>query len=118
MYRKFIATWLITALVLLIAANFIPGLIVKTTNAALYAALILGLVNAVFRPVLLTFTSFPLTLISFSFFVFIINSTTIWLTSVLSPGFQVTGFTPTLMTAIILALIASGLNSKFVKQED
>lgn len=118
MYRKFIATWLITALVLLIAANFIPGLIVANSNAALYAALILGLVTAIFRPVLLIFTSFPLTLVTFSFFVFIINSTTIWLTSVLTPGFQVRGFPPALITSIVLALVASWLNSKFVKQED
>lgn len=118
MYRKFIATWLITTLVLLIVANFIPGLIVANTNAGLYAALILGLVTAIFRPVLLIFTSFPLTLIAFSFFVFIINSTMIWLTTVLAPGFQVRGFTPTLIGAIVLALVASGLNSKFVKQDD
>ncbi len=118
MYRKFIATWLITALVVLIAANFIPGLIVANSNAGLYAAMFLGLVTAIFRPILLIFNSFPLTLITFSFFVFIINSATISLTSILAPGFQVRGFIPTLMTSIVLALVASGLNSKFVKQDD
>ena len=118
MYRKFIATWLITALVVLIAANFIPGLIVANGNAGLYAALILGLVTAIFRPVLLIFTSFPLTLVTFSFFVFIVNSATIWLTSVLTPGFQVRGFASALMTSIILGLVASGLNSKFANQDD
>ena len=115
MWRKFLATWLITALVLIIAANFIPGIIVRNPNAVVFAAFILGLANAILRPMLLIFT-FPLTFVTFGLFVFVINSTIIWLNSLLSPAFEVAGFVPAFISAIIMAVVTSTLNSSFPKE--
>lgn len=118
MYRKFIATWLITAMALILVGNFIPGFIVRNTTAGINAALILGFITAICRPTLLIFTAFPVSVFSFSLFVFIFQSTTVWLTSILYPSFEVAGFLPAVISAIVAGLIGSWLNTKFAKQDD
>jgi putative membrane protein len=115
--RKFLATWFITGIALIIAANFIPGFTVTNTNSAIAACLTLGLVTACLRPMLLVFDSFPLNIVTFSMFLFLINSTTTWITTVFTPTFQVAGFVPNLAIALLLATISSLLNYTFWKQE-
>ncbi|HEY9744083.1 MAG TPA: phage holin family protein [Coleofasciculaceae cyanobacterium] len=106
---QFLLTWLLTALALVITANIVPGFIVKNFVAALVAAVILGLVNAIIRPILVLLT-LPITLVTLGLFLFVVNALTIWLAGSITPGFIVTGFPAALVGSIVLTIVASVLN--------
>jgi putative membrane protein len=106
---RFLLTWLLTAVALVITAYLVPGFVIKSFVAALVAAVILGLVNAVVKPILVVLT-LPLTVVTLGLFLFVINAITIWLAGYLTPGFDVNGFLPALVGSIVLTLVAGGLN--------
>ncbi|MBD0262577.1 MAG: phage holin family protein [Tolypothrix sp. Co-bin9] len=107
----FLLTWLGTAIALLITAHLVPGFIVKTFVTALLAAIVLGLVNAIVRPILSILT-LPINLITFGLFTFVINALTLWLASALTPGygFEIRGFLPALLGSIVLAIVSTIIN--------
>jgi putative membrane protein len=109
--KHFLLTWLGTAIALLITAKIVPGFIIKTFVAALVAAIIIGLVNAIVRPIL-KILAFPITLITFGLFTFVINALTLWLASAITPGsgFQIQGFIPAFLGSIVLAIVSSIIN--------
>jgi len=106
--QHFLLTWLGTAIALLITAHFVPGFIVKTFVTALVAAVVLGLVNAIVRPILSLLT-LPINLITFGLFTFVINAFTLWLASALTPGygFEIRGILPALLGSIVLAIVST-----------
>lgn len=106
---RFLLTWLLTAVALMITANFVPGFVVKSFGAALVAAVVLGLVNAIIKPILVVLT-LPITLVTLGLFMFVINALTIWLAGNITPGFTVTGFVPALVGSIVLTIVGSVLN--------
>jgi putative membrane protein len=106
---RFLLTWLLTALALVITANLVPGFAVKSFVSALVAAVILGLINAIIRPLLVLLT-LPITIVTLGLFLFIVNALTIWLAGSITPGFIVTGFVPALVGSIVLTIVASVLN--------
>lgn len=112
---NFIVTWLVTAISLLITSNFVPGFQVKTFAAALIAAVILGLANAIVRPFLVLLT-LPLTILSLGGFLLVINAITLMLVSAVTKGFQVT-FLSALIGSIVLTIVSSVINF-FVKTEE
>lgn len=105
----FLLTWLVTAISLIVTANLVPGFVVTSFGAALLAAVVIGLVNAIVKPILVILT-LPLTIITLGLFLFVVNAITIWLAGVLTPGFTVTGLLPALLGSIVLTLVASGIN--------
>ena len=107
----FLLTWLVTAVSLLITAYIVPGFIVKSFAAALVAAVILGLVNAIVRPIVVVLT-LPLTFVTLGLFLFVVNAIMLLLVSRLTPGFGliITGFGPALLGSIVLTIVASVLN--------
>lgn len=105
----FLLTWLVTAISLMITAYIVPGFVVSSFVAAASAAVVLGLVNAIIKPLLVLLT-LPLTIVTLGLFLFVINAITIWLAGVLTPGFDVAGFLPALVGSIVLTLVASVLN--------
>jgi len=105
---EFLITWLISAVALMITAYIVPGFFVANIISAAIASIILGLVNAIIKPLLVVLT-LPLTLLTFGLFLFVINAIAIWLTGVLTPGFDVRGFAPALIGSIVLSLVTSGL---------
>ena len=111
---RFLVTWLLTAISLLITAHFVPGFVVRSFVAAMVAAIILGLVNAVVKPILVLLT-LPLTIVSLGLFLFVINAITIWLAGAITPGFDVAGFLPALLGSIVLTLVTSVLNFFFAE---
>ncbi|HEY9693091.1 MAG TPA: phage holin family protein [Oculatellaceae cyanobacterium] len=111
---RFLVTWLLTAISLLITAYFVPGFIVKSFGAAMVAAIILGLVNAVVKPILVILT-LPLTIVSLGLFLFVINALTIWLAGSITSGFHVAGFLPALLGSIVLTIVTSVLNFFFAE---
>src|SRR4028119_2029382 len=109
---RFLVTWLLTAISILITAYFVPGFVVKSFIAAMVAAIILGLVNAVVKPILVLLT-LPLTIVSLGLFLFVINAITIWLAGAITPGFDVACFLPALLGSIVLTVVTSLLNFFF-----
>jgi putative membrane protein len=106
--KHFLLTWLGTAIALLITAKIVPGFIVKSFVAALIAAIVIGLVNAFIRPIL-GILAFPVTLLTFGLFTFVLNALALWLASALTPsyGFIITGFIPALLGSIVLSIVSS-----------
>ena len=96
--------WLLSAVGLLIVARLISGFRVDSFGAAFLAALVIGLINATLG-VLLKVLTFPLTIITFGLFLFVINALMLRLASSIVPGFHVDSFGPAFLAAIILAVL-------------
>ncbi|MBI4435732.1 phage holin family protein [Candidatus Uhrbacteria bacterium] len=101
--------WVINAVALLVVANVVPGFGVDTFYSALIAALVLGLVNALIRPLLFILT-LPVTILTLGLFTFVINALMILLVSTIVKGFTVEGFIPALLAALLLWVISLGTN--------
>ncbi len=101
----FLLRVLVNALAIYFAAAVVPGLELNGWLAALGAGLVLGLVNAVVRPVLLVLT-LPLTLVTLGLFLFVLNALCLWLTSALVKGFEVHGFWPAVFGALIVSVVS------------
>jgi putative membrane protein len=109
--KNFLLTWLGTAVALLITANIVPGFVVRNFTAALLAVAVIGLVNAFVRPIL-SILAFPVTLITFGLFTFVLNALTLWLASALTPGygFEIKGFLAAFLGSIVLSVVSSVIN--------
>lgn len=97
--------WLLNALALLIVTNVVPGIHIDTFYHALIAALVLGLANALIRPILFILT-LPVTILTLGLFAFVINALMILLAGTIVKGFTVSGFFPALLAAIGLWLMS------------
>lgn len=106
---KLIFRWLINAVALLVVANVVPGFGVDTFYTALIAALVLGLVNALIRPILLILT-LPINILTLGLFTFVINALMIWLVSTIVKGFTVEGFVPAFLAALFLWVVSLATN--------
>lgn len=93
----------------MITAHFVPGFKVDSFQAALIAAVVLGLVNAFIKPILVVLT-LPISFLTLGLFLFVINAITILLAGSISPGFHVYGFVPALIGSIVLTIVGSVLN--------
>jgi putative membrane protein len=110
---RFLFRLLITVVAILIIAYIAPSLIrVDGFLAALVAAILLGIVNTIIRPILVILT-FPLTLLSFGLFLLVINALMLWLVSALLSGFHVSGFWGALFGSILISIV-SWILSKFL----
>lgn len=106
---KLITRLLLTALVLLIVAEYIPGIEVDGFYSAVIAAVILGLLNGIVRPILLILT-FPITIITLGLFVFVINASLFWFAATFIDGFEVAGFWYALLGSLIVSAASTLLN--------
>jgi len=101
---RLLAHWALSALCLLLVAQFVPGFIVKGFISALIAAVVIGLVNGTLG-LFLKIVTFPLTLITFGVFWFVINALMLEFASFFVPGFRVRGFWPAFVGGLILSLL-------------
>ena len=101
--------WLIYTLAITITAYFLPGVQVSGLKAALIAAVVLGLVNVVLRPLLVLFT-LPLTILTLGLFVLVINAGLVLLAGKIVPGFEVNGFWWALVFSLIVTVVNGILN--------
>jgi len=99
-----ILRWFLNALALMLVAYFYSGVQVSGISAALIAALVLGLVNALIRPVLILLT-LPVTLLTLGLFIFVINALMFWLVAEMVPGFKVSGFLAALLGSLMFSVI-------------
>ena len=97
--------WLLNALALLAVAYLYPGVHVDSFFAAAIAALVLGLVNALIRPILVVLT-LPVTIVTLGLFLFVINAALFWLVAQIVKGFAVEGFLAALVGSILYSLIS------------
>jgi putative membrane protein len=100
----------INALAIVVAAKIIPGIELNGTLSALAAGLVLGIMNALVRPVLLLLT-LPLTLLTLGLFLFVLNAFCFWLTSAVVKGFEIHGFWPAFFGALLVSLVSWVLNA-------
>jgi putative membrane protein len=102
---RLLLVWLINALALLALPYVVPSIQVDNFTTALVAALILGLVNTLVRPVLVVLT-LPATVLTLGLFIFVINGLLFWLVASFMQGFHVAGFWSAVLGAIVYALIS------------
>ncbi len=107
---KLLMIWVLNALALIAVANFVPGIHVDGFTAALVAALLLGLVNALIRPMLLLLT-LPVTLVTLGLFIFVINGTLFWFVGSVLRGFMVDSFWHGILGALLYSLFSWALSS-------
>ncbi|MEW6338937.1 MAG: phage holin family protein [Acidobacteriota bacterium] len=119
--KGLVLRWLIAAAALFVAAKLVPGITVEGNSWAAFAvmALVLGLVNAVVRPLLKLLTC-PLILLTLGLFLLVINALMLllasWLAQAVGFGFHVSGFWPAFWGALIVSVVTMVL-SVFVKDE-
>jgi putative membrane protein len=107
---KLLIVWLINALALLTVAYVMPGIAVASFATALVAALVLGLVNTVIRPILILLT-LPATLLTLGLFIFVINGLLFWFVGSFIQGFVVSGFWAGVGGAIVYSIVSWALAS-------
>ena len=112
---RLLLVWLINALALIAVAYLMPGVSVSSFGAALIAALVLGLINAVVRPLLVLLT-LPVTLLTLGLFIFVLNGLLFWMVGTWLEGFEVAGFWSAVFGAILFSLV-SWLLSALVLRE-
>lgn len=95
----------VTALGLWLAARFVPGVEVTSTGSLVAAAVLLGIVNALVRPVL-TFVTLPITFITMGLFLLVVNAATIGLVAMMLGGFNVAGFWPGIGAAVVTGVVS------------
>lgn len=101
----FLLRLLISALGLWLAASIVPGVYVAGVGTLLIAALLLGVVNAIVRPVLVILT-LPITILTLGLFLFVVNAAMLGLVALLLPGFTITGFWPAVGASIVVSLVS------------
>jgi putative membrane protein len=107
---KLLTKWLLSAAALLLVAYLYQGVEVRSFTAALIAAFVIGLLNAVVRPVLVILT-LPVTVLTLGLFLFVINALMFWAAASLLDGFEVRGFTAALIGSLIYSVIGMVIES-------
>jgi putative membrane protein len=98
--------WLINAIALLLVPYLLPSVSVDNFYTALITALLLGLANAVIRPILVVLT-LPITVLTLGLFILVINALLFWFVASFVQGFHVTGFWSAFWGAIVYSIIAT-----------
>src|SRR5690349_16511213 len=108
----FILRVVVYTLALLVIAHLrlVRGIGLDSLTSALVAGLVLGIINAVVRPILVVLT-FPITLLTLGLFLLVLNAFCLWLTSRLVPGFEVHGFAAALLGALVISVVSWSLNA-------
>jgi putative membrane protein len=108
--KSFLQRWLIMTLAVLIAIYIVHGITYQTPMGLLAATLLLGLLNAVVRPVLIFFT-LPLVVLSLGLFIFVINALLLYGVGHLLRDFQVATFWDALWGSVIISIVTMLLNT-------
>lgn len=108
----FLIQWALTALSLWVASHVFRGIRFDTKSALVVSALLLGLANAIVKPLLIVLT-LPLTLLTFGLFLLVINALMILLVAALVKGFRVSGFWTALFASIFVSLLSLVVGSLF-----
>jgi putative membrane protein len=102
--------WLILTAAIITASYLLEGIHISSFFSAFFAAAILGVLNALFRPLLIILT-LPINILTFGLFTFIINALMLKMASGVIPGFEVHGFWTAVFGALIISFVSWLLNS-------
>ena len=100
---KLLVHLLVSALLLWLVSQFVTGIYIRGFGSAIVAAIVLGIVNFLVRPILVIVT-LPITILTLGLFLIVINALMLLLTSALVPGFHVANFTAALIGGLLLGL--------------
>ena len=114
---RLLLTWLINALALLALPYLFTSIHVEGVGTALVAALVLGLINTLIRPVLVLLT-LPVTLLTLGLFIFVINGLLFWFVGSFVKGFTVEGFWTAVFGAIVYSIISWALSSLLLRHRE
>ncbi len=113
---QLIVIWILNALALLTVAYVLPGITVDGFSSALIAALILGLVNTLVRPLLILLT-LPVTVVTLGLFILVINGLLFWFAGSVLKGFEVSGFWVGVAGALLYSIFSSVLAMLFFSRK-
>ncbi|KQT36780.1 MULTISPECIES: phage holin family protein [unclassified Methylophilus] len=113
---KLLIVWVLNALALMAVAYLVPGIHVANFTAALIAALVIGLVNILIKPLLVLLT-LPITLLTLGLFILVINGVLFWLVGNYLQGFSVSSILIGVIGALVYSLI-SGVLSSIIPDSD
>ena len=99
---------LFVGFLLYIVARLVPGMEIDGCLNAILAGLVLGIINALLKPLLVMLT-LPITVLTLGLFLLVVNAFLLWLASAFVPGFQVKGFGAALLGALLLSLFSFGI---------
>jgi putative membrane protein len=102
---RFLVQWAITGIALGVAAWILPGVRVESWPALLVAALVLGFVNAIIRPVMVLLT-LPITIVTLGLFYLVVNGLAFALAAFVVPGFAVDGLLWAMLGALVVGLVS------------
>jgi len=102
--------WILNAVALLVVAYILPGIVVASFWSAMWAALVLGLINMLVKPLFVVLT-LPITILTVGLFLFVINALMFWLAGSILKGFQVNGFWWAVGGALLYSLISGFLTN-------
>jgi putative membrane protein len=103
--RRILLKWLINALGLLLTTYVVKGIEVTGFSALFLAAALLGILNALIRPILIILT-LPINIITLGLFTLVINGIMLWLVAMIIKGFVIQGFWPAMVGALIISLVS------------
>ncbi|MDQ1315908.1 MAG: putative rane protein [Pseudomonadota bacterium] len=107
---RLLLLWILNAVALLAVTYLLPAIQVSGFGTALVAALVLGFINTLVRP-LLAILTLPITVLTLGIFYLVLNGLLFWFASALLPGFQVEGFWAAVFGAILYGVIAWALSA-------
>ncbi len=116
MKNSFLVRLVINAIIFLIVSSLYSGIYVNDFWAAVFAALILGLINALLRPILFVLT-LPINFLTFGLFTFVLNGIMLLLTDRLYDGIQIEGFGAAIIAAFLFSIVNAILSSMLVKDD-
>lgn len=105
-------SWLIVTGAILLAAYLIPGVRVKSIGSAAVAAVVLGVVNILLKPIAMFF-AFPINFLTLGLFIFVINALLLWLVAAMVPGVEVKNFWAALLGALVISVVSYVANTAF-----
>lgn len=109
--RPFLIRWLVTTIAVAVATH-LTGMRYDSLSALIGAALLLGIINALVRPVLLLL-SLPFILVTLGLFILVVNAVLLWIVGSIVPGFHVESFGTAFFGALIISIVSWTLSSFF-----
>jgi putative membrane protein len=107
--QGFVIRWLVSAIALYLTSLIVRGIVVHSVAALLFAALTIGILNALVRPVILLLT-LPINILTLGLFTLVVNAGMLWLASQLVEGFEVRGFWSALGGWLVMSFFTFVIN--------
>lgn len=108
---RILVSWLVNAAALYVTAWLVPGIVISGgLGPLLLAALVIGLINAVVRPVAVVLT-LPITILTLGIFYLVLNGLLFYLAAAVTPGFALTGFWAAVLGALVMSVVGMVLHA-------